>query len=504
MLQWLAAGFTTGIRQSRANAQTEAAETAAVESSDAPLPFDQPAEMHRSKRKVYAHWHFFPISFDNRSSGEDYFSRVFLGTIDEAGKPHAFGAYARERPIPRAPRRSAQWIIEDLEQDIRWASWIGIDAFLFNIINIDAKSEFWQLLRQMLTAAERVGSDFRVIPNIDASILTQPTAEEVAAALISVRDHPMWLKDPSGDLTLGAFMPEVWPIERWRRLLDALAQAGVRVRLLWTFLNVRQAPSDLVRLADIVSEWGGNFPDAVTSLAPVARYVSDLGKRWCAPVWPQDVRSKDGIYAEAANSRLFRAGWTAAIESGADHLQLITWNDYTEGSEIRPSTGIQYSFYDLAAFYVAWFKTGRQPRLVRDVLFYFHRVEPTSARRDASLQKQAFKLHGGREPVDQIELLAFLTAPGELEIELNGAIAGKTAPAGVTALYTPLGPGRPSFRLKRQGRVVIECASAFVISDRTGYQDLLYRGGSSARPVIAPDAQAAGKGIKALEIQQRD
>ena len=130
---------------------------AGVRASDASLlPFDRPKGLVTSEKKVLAHWHFFPISFDNRVAGDDYFSREFLGATGVDKRPRPFGPYALERPLPRPPRSGRDWLIDDLEQDVRWADAIGIDAFIFNIITVDPKSDFWLLLPKMLTAAARV------------------------------------------------------------------------------------------------------------------------------------------------------------------------------------------------------------------------------------------------------------------------------------------------------------------------------------------------------------
>jgi len=88
---------------------------------------------------------------------------------------------------------------------------------------------------------------------------------------------------------------------------------------------------------------------------------------------------------------------------------------------------------------------------------------------------------GGEPPRDEIELLAFLAAPGVLEIEVAGKAERKEAPAGVTSFKVPLASGRPGFRLLRDGRAAVTLKSAFEIADKVAWQDLLYRGGSSSR-----------------------
>jgi hypothetical protein len=268
-------------------------------------------------------------------------------------------------------------------------------------------------------------------------------------------------------------------------LFDLLAGRGIRVAFLPTFLNTRNATPAHLGLATAVGEWGGNFVEGAASMEGVAAAVRRAGKQWMAPVWPQDFRPKDGVYGEAQNSRLFRDGWMSAIKTQAEYVQLITWNDYSEASEIRPSTGIQFSFYDLAAYYIDWFKSGRAPVVTRDVLYYFHRVEAIDPHAFASSQSAPMTLLWGRRPFNDIELVAFLTAAGQLEIDIAGTRRSMAAAAGMNIMSVPLANGRPAFRLTRDERVVVEFSSDFTIHRVGPYQDLLYRGGSSTRPAAA-------------------
>lgn len=44
-----------------------------------------------------------------------------------------------------------------------------------------------------------------------------------------------------------------------------------------------------------------------------------------------------GVYDEANNSENLRLTWQQAIDGGADWGQLVTWNDYAEGTQFAPS-----------------------------------------------------------------------------------------------------------------------------------------------------------------------
>lgn len=448
------------------------------------LPFDRAELSPVSGRRVVAHWNVFPTSFDNLSESQDYYAVHYTNPDGENGRFRDFGGFIKERPLGRPVRPQPDWRVLDMVDEIVKASAIGIDAFMFNILTINTEDLLWKNLLNMLEAASRVQGDFSIIPNIDgASGLGGLPLSDVIDALVPILSHPSAMKLADGRCVLGAFCADGWPPARWRALFDGLAARGARVSFVAVFLNSANA-NDYFDLADVVSVWGGNYPAAVDGLDRLASESRRAGKRWMAPVWPQDLRPKGGWYAEASNSLLFRKGWQAAIDRHADCVQLITWNDYSESSEIRPSSGIQFSFYDLAAYYIAWFKSGMQPRISRDVLYYFHRSQPARGPNLGTAQPHPYVLRYGERVLGDIELLGFLTAPGHLEIEIAGQISGFDAPAGMTSIRVPITDGTPIFGLKRNGIEVIRFKSAFTIESAASYQDLLYKGGSSTRVAL--------------------
>jgi Glycosyl hydrolase family 71 len=448
------------------------------------LPFDRGQQSSISGRRVFAHWNVFPTSFDNLPESQDYYAIHYTSPDGENGRFKDFGGFIKERPLGRAVRQQRDWRVLDMVDEIIKASDIGIDAFMFNILTINSEDALWKNLLNMLEAVSRVRTDFRIIPNIDgASGLGSLPLSDVIDALLPILSHPSAMKLPDGRSVIGAFCADGWTPARWRALFDGLAERAIKVSFMPVFLNPANAKL-YFDLADVVSVWGGNYPAAVESLDKLARESREAGKQWMAPVWPQDLRPKDGWYAEASNSLLFRKGWRAAIDGHANCVQLITWNDYSESSEIRPSSGIQFAFYDLAAYYIAWFKNGACPKIVRDVLYYFHRTEPAGGSGLGTAQPNPYVLRFGERAVGDIELLGFLTAPGRLEIEVAGKIVGFDVPAGITSVRVPIGDGTPIFGLKRNGREVVRFKSAFPIRMASRYQDLLYKAGSSTRAIV--------------------
>jgi hypothetical protein len=438
------------------------------------------------EKKVYAHWHWFPTSFDNRPPEVDLYAD-YLSPEGSRGKLLAEGGYIRERPLPRRPRPEPNWAVLDMHDEIKAAQDIGLDGFQFNIGSIEPDSIYFINLRNMLEAANAGPAGFKVVLSLDALILKDTPVDLIAAAVLKLAENPSVARHSDGRLLLGAFAPEQWEIGRWKAVLQKLAAGGQKVYFFPTFLDVAKV-FEFLDLIDGASMWGVDRLSEIKRLKEVARQVKQAGKAWASVVWPQDFRPKDRWFAESCNSELFRASWQAAIEVDSDVVNICTWNDYSEGSEIRPSTSIQYAFYDLASFYIAWFKGGTMPRITEDVLYYFHRIESTEGTAIGTAQPFRFStglLNRFSDPIcNEIELLAFLKEPGEIEIVTAKGSNSLKAKAGITSFRTPLVPGKVSFQIKRGNKPVLSLASAFEIRETSRYQDLLYHAGSSSRAPI--------------------
>ena len=450
-----------------------------------PLPFDLPSPgvLAASPHKVFAHYFPpFPISLDDRDGSRDYYATQYLSPDGEGGKYRDMGGYLRQRPLPRPPL-GADWQVRDLENEVRRAAAIGLDGFACDILA--ASGPQWDRVLHLLEAARRAEPTFRVllVPDLAGALGREP--ERVVDVVARLAKHPATFRLPDGRVVLAPFDAQRRPSSWWAAQVAALKERGIDVALVPILQGWRRHAADFAPISAGLSSWGPRTPSAARALRDEPAAARTYAPLWMAPVAPQDFRPKGFEYWEAANSETYRAMWEAAIGGEADWVQVITWNDYSEGTEIAPSTGTQWAFYDLTAYYVAWFKTGRPPTVARDTLYYFHRSQPTTAVFDRDRQPQAFRSRGGEAPRDEVELVALLSSPGVLEIDTDRSYR-RAAGAGMTSLRAPLAPGRPRFRLERDGATVIALESAWPVVDRVVYQDLLYRGGSSSRSVAAP------------------
>lgn len=465
----------------------------AVPINDA-LPFDLPStqELRSSPKKVFAHYFTpYPLSIDNKPPDEDYYSQHYLAVDGENGKHRPYGGYLRQRPVPQAPRPDEDWDTVNFEEEIRRAIGIGLDGFTVDMLSFEGVH--WERTKGLLDAAFRVDPGFRILlmPDMEAGFKSHP--EELAGAIEALAGHPSVFRRPDDRLVISPFNTQRQSAKWWKEWLIGMKALGVDISFVPLFQDWRRYADDFAAFSDGFSDWGWRSPRTQRSWRDVPRQAREWVSLWMAPVAPQDMRPRSQEYWEVGNSEGFRVMWENAIHGEADWVQLITWNDYSESTAVAPSTGTQWSFYDLSAYYITFFKTSRPPEIKRDVLYYFHRTHPASALPDPDQQPKIFRpAEGSDPPRDEIELLGFLTGPGILEIEINGTIHRRKAPAGVTSFQVPLTEGRPIFRLRRGGRNRITLKSAFSISSDISRQSLLVHGGSSTREPLAVHSHPNG------------
>ena len=455
------------------------------------LPFAMPpaAELFNSKKRVFAHYFYpFPLSIDNRVSNQDYYDSQYLSPGGENGKWLANGGFLRQRPLAVGASASATWKLDNMEKEVKMAIAAGITGFTVDAMDASLANP-GSPLQNILTAATAVDSRFKIVvmPDLSALGANQGAVESIIA---SVAGNPAAYHLPDGRLVVTAFAAEIGSVAFWTSVFDDLAAAGTHVAFVPTFLGWAGYAASYAPLSYGFADWGTATPGAAAGAQAWPAAAHGDGKIFMMPVDPQQYRPKDFIFWEAGNSLAFRSAWTSAIAGGSDWVQLVTWSDFSESSEIEPYTDatlakdIGTGFYDLNAYYASWFLTGQAPSITEDVLFYFYRREPTGAAAPAQTKPTTVVLAGGGPGQDAIELLGFLTAPGTLEVTLNGQTFKKDAPAGVTSFAVPLQPGAPTFALERGGTTVFSAPGKVQIYGDgglpSGTLDLTYWSGSAS------------------------
>jgi hypothetical protein len=452
------------------------------------LPFAMPssATLFASDKKVFAHYFYsFPLSIDNAVSNHDYYDSQYLTPGGENAKWLANGGYLRQRPLPVSPSASPTWKVDNLQKEVKMAIAAGITGFTVDVLGKTQGSPGTQLA-DVLAAAAAVDSRFKIVAMPDISALGADTAA-VESIIASVASSPAASRLPDGRLVISAFDASLGSVAFWTTVFSDLSLRGIKVAFVPTFLGWSGNAAAFAPFSYGFGDWGTATPGAAASSQSWPAASHGYGKIFMMPVDAQQYRPKDFIFWEARNSLAFRNAWTSAIAGGSDWVQLVTWGDFSESSSVEPYTDatlakdIGTGFYDLNAYYASWFSTGHAPTITEDVLFYFHRREPTGAA--AAHQGQpTTAVNGGA--TDDIELLAFLTAPGTLEIAINGQTSSKDVPAGLTSLSVPLQPGTPRFTLARAGKEVFTFSGKTQIYGDAGLPsgtlDLTYWSGSAS------------------------
>ena len=477
----------------------------AKESPPSVWPFERPSYDVLASRpnKVFAHFFLpFLLSADNKPAADDYYSQVLLSPdasdrllVGNGGYKRGGGGVLRQRPLPVGPWASPYWRQINFAIEILRAREMGIDGFTCDMLTVQP-GPLWDGLLMLMDTAAAVAPDFHIVLMPDMSSLKKQT-DKLEDALVLLAQCPAAYHLADGRLLISAFDGQSPSPQYWKQLLANLARRGVPAAYLPVFLGYEDMAKNGAAFASLsygMSDWGFrdiafarqfHFQDAKKLAAP---YTSV----WMMPVASQDVRPKDLIAWEPQNTNSFRYLWKAAISGGSQYVQLVTWNDYSEAAEVSPSSDTQYLFYDLSAYYTAWFKTGQPPRIEQDAIYYCHRSQIIPLPGGAAKQSHSFTWAGKTPFENKVEMVALLTAPATLEIDQGGGVERHEAQAGLTAFSVQARVGRPVFRIVRNGKVTLETTSVWKISDKGIVENPIYFGGSSTRVwAPSPDTIAA-------------
>ncbi len=461
--------------------------TPSTPSPDACLPIDMPAMdlLFSAPKKVFAHYfNRFPLSIDNKSAASDYYSREYLNPRGEDNKWLANGGFLRSRPMPVPVSPGPEYVIENLKREVRLALSRGITGFTFDILSL-GDIQPGSYLPNMLKAASEVDSRFQIVLMPDMAALG-PDTNKVIKIIKTVSNLSGLLHLPDGRLVVAPFLSESVSPAEWKALKLRLAQDGIKVAFIPTFLNQKYI-AKYGAVGDGFGTFGTPLPPQGLAIRAGAAAAHAERKIFMAGISGQGYRPKEYRYWEAQGSLAFRNSWLGAIEGDADWIQLTTWNDFSESTQVLPYTDRDGSagtgYFNLTGFYASWFLTGEVPVITHDVLYYFYRkhaVHAWAPKAGEQVTNASFWQPGK----DAIEMLGFLQAPATLAISVGGKNYTKKVDAGVQSFSVPLGVGTPRFSLLRNDDVVISFEGATPIVGESnlpdGYADLTYWSGSAS------------------------
>lgn len=475
-----------------AGAATEEARSSSPPSACLPIRMPNVDALFSSRRKVFAHYfNRFPLSLDNKESSEDYYATEFLSPKGEHNKWLAQGGFLRSRPLPVPIGPANRYVVENLKKEVRLALSRGITGFTFDILSMGDITP-GSFLPNMLEAASEVDPRFAIVLMPDMASFG-PDVEAVINIAKSLYNNQGLFRLPDKRLVIAPFLAEAVAPEAWESMKTELTKHHIKIAFLPTFLNPKYI-SRYRSVGDGFGTFGTPLPSQGAAIKAGIRESHELGKGFMAGISGQGYRPKEYRFWESEGSLAYRNSWLGAIEGGADWVQLTTWNDFSESTQIIPYTdgsgSVGTGYFNLTGFYAAWFLTGQRPTITHDVLYYFYRRHSTGVPAPKA-GEQSRSAHFWQPGKDNVELVGFLKEPGILSISVGGKIDRKSVGSGVQSFSVPLASGRPRFSLQRSGGTVIsfEGTPEIVSEAPGGYADLtLWSGSASSEGTCYSDA----------------
>ena len=389
------------------------------------------------------------------------------------------------------------------EQEIQQAQAAGIDGFVLDIgvWNDPVWTYYNTRVALIYQAAEQLGTGFKLSFFVEFS---NPTN---IINLVETYGNRTNTFRYNGDIVLSSWGMNEVPTMGWvgvdwtNAVLGPLREAGYPVFFIPHFWppNAHELPS---------------YSDAETLLAQDGSFIQGLflfgaaglpyqlaecnsnytvalhaaGKMFMASVTPNywgDPQTSNGRrYFETDGGEGTILQWRSIIENQPDWVNLVTWSDfgestywspvmdpeesqYGEGFLATPHRYCHAGYLELSKYYITWYKTGRQPQISNDSLYYFYRTHP----------KNAVALNTNDIPVtwffgdveDDIYNTVFLKAPAKLEVSSGGTLTTNSLPAGISNVRTPFNPGPQWFTLSRGGSNILTVQGPDILSQITNY-----------------------------------
>ena len=374
--------------------------------------------------------------------------------------------------------------VEFYKHEIRLAQRHGIDGFVMNCGAWLEDAKYIQATERMYEAARQLDSGFKLMLSGDWA---GREPHDMYDQIKRFYDHPNQFKQ-EGASVISCFSgsPNMWDKGHQGKGMEKLIEEGYEVFEVPDLMHPRWSANRSMEVALRYFEqdpsldglfWFG--PDAPVSEilrinATLRRATLAEDKIYMAGVSPcynsPNLRGHFGIEG-------YGRQWEGLIRDGADWVEIVTWNDYNEDSNLMPyrwQSGWEKQYYDhdeayldATGYYSAWFKSGRRPEIPQDRLYYAYRNRSMWLRRawdfkeekwvDLTLTDWPFdQMHDDTR--DLICVTTVLTAPAELSVRIGGQVHRYSQPAGVASARVPLAGGVPQFTLTREGEELLDFA----------------------------------------------
>ncbi len=366
--------------------------------------------------------------------------------------------------------------VQGYEQDIQAAQAAGLDGFALDAGAYDDPTQpgYNSNIELMYEAAEQLGTGFKLFFSVE---LTNTDAIVDMISTYADRTNSFYY---NGKMVVSTFGQNGTD---WSNAVFApLQEEGISVFFVPYFWpnpvtelpNYSDATNILATYSNLVNGLfffgGAGLPAQISACnSNYNLAVHQAGKIYMAAYtpnyWGSGQTTAGRRYYESDGGEGTISQWQSIILNQPDWVEMTTWNDFNESTYSSPMTNpAQYitgfgpltrychaGYLELSKRYIAWYKTGQQPAVTNDSLFYFYRIHSTNLVATNDIPVTWFF----GDVADVIYSTLFLTTPAQLVIGSGTNFYTNALGAGLQQIRTPFSPGPQTFTLMRNGAVVI-------------------------------------------------
>jgi len=381
--------------------------------------------------------------------------------------------------------------VAGFEQDIQDAQAAGVDGFALNCGEWNSPGADWYYtsrVAMLYQAAAQLGTGFKFFFSVDESKTNDIVAMISAYAnnTNSFRYRGKLVVSTSGQANVN-----------WQNSVFApLKNAGINVFFVpyfsptdWSSNSVSTVLNTYSNVLDGLFYFAaGTVPTITNANQAYSQACRAAGKLFMAgyspsywgAAWPSFTGRP---YYETQGGEGTITEWQWIIANQPDWVELTTWNDFNESTYSSPvynpeqyenelATVHRYchaGYLALSKHYITWYKTGQEPPLTQDALYYFYRTHSTNAVA-SSTNSFPIYLWSNNGPVqDVIYTTVCLTNPAQLVISSGGTLTTNSLPAGISSQRTPFAPGPQTFTLLRAGTQVLSVTGPNILAQISNY-----------------------------------
>ena len=414
--------------------------------------------------------------------------------------------YAEEQPAaPETPRRVlAHYMVcfslsvDLIKQEMLLAQAHGLDGFAVDFgawLERDGKETgYVPAMDRIFEAARQLDNGFQLLLTPEGSVYPDPI--NIVHLVKRYYNHPnIWRHN--GRVVLAPYGRNGW---RDGEALQILRDEGYDV-LYVPFTTLGRHEMSL-NFETALRLFNGPEHEGLwrftTDCTPRGSRITNANMRRAAVFAGKLFMAGVPVHYNSANVRDYRglqgyaSVWEGIIHDRPEWVQIITWNDYNEDTNLmhykwkrmwdKQLYNRDGSYLDATAYWANWFKTGLPPEIRQDKIFFAYRDRSRYHVMGWDPKKEEWVDHTMKNyPFTQIHddvrdfvyVTSFLTAPAELEVELGGSTHEFSPPAGVWHGELPMKPGVPRFILRRNGETLIDVVGRRSIIEKETPQNSL-------------------------------